>query len=164
MLHEDKQILESYSSEADILNHRQEKIKPILDEFWAYLEKVVPLPGSHLDAAVSYAINHKKQLSMFADSGRLESTNNRGERQIKPFVMARKGFLFADTERGAEASARVFTMVETAKLNNLDVYGYLVFLLSELPKLGAEPTEDQIKPYLPWSDQLPDYCKNQSKI
>ena len=164
MLHEDKQILESYSSEADILNHRQEKIKPILDEFWSYLEKVVPLPGSHLDAAVSYAINHKKQLSMFADSGRLESTNNRAERQIKPFVMARKGFLFADTERGAEASARVFTMVETAKLNNLDVYGYLVFLLSELPKLGAEPTEDQIKPYLPWSDQLPDYCKNQSKI
>ena len=50
------------------------------------------------------------------------------------------------------------------KLNNLDVYGYLVFLLSELPKLGTEPTEDQIKPYLPWSDQLPDYCKNQSKI
>lgn len=101
---------------------------------------------------------------MFADNGRLESTNNRAERQIKPYVMARKGFLFADTERGAEASARVFTMVETAKLNNLYVYGYLVFLLSELPKLGAEPTEDQIKPYLPWNDQLPDYCKNQSKI
>ena len=78
--------------------------------------------------------------------------------------MARKGFLFADTEHGAESSARVFTMVETAKLNNLDVYGYLVFLLSELPKLGAEPTEDQLKPYLPWSAQLPDYCKNQSKI
>ena len=101
---------------------------------------------------------------MFADSGGLESTNNRAECQIKPFVMARKGFLFADTERGAEASTRVFTMVETAKLNNLDVYEYLVFFLSELPKLGAESSEDQIKPYLPWSDQLPDYCKNQSKI
>ncbi len=111
----------------------------------------------------SYAIKHKKQLSLFADSGKLESTNNRAERAVKPFVMAHKNFLFADTERGAETSARVFSVIETAKMNGLDVYGYLVFLLTELLKLGAEHSEDQLKPLLPWSDKIPDYCKNQSK-
>ena len=78
--------------------------------------------------------------------------------------MARKNFLFADTERGAEASARVFSVIETAKMNNLDVYGYLVYLLSELPKFGKEPTREQLEPFFPWSDTLPDYCKNQSKL
>jgi len=163
MLDEDKKILETYSSETDILTHRQEKIKPLLDEFWSCLEKITPAPGSALDKAVAYALSNKEKLCRFADSGRLESTNNRAERAIKPFVMARKNFLFADTERGAEASARVFSVIETAKMNNLDVYGYLVYLLSELPKLGKEPTREQLDPLFPWSNTLPDYCKNQSK-
>lgn len=162
MLNEDKQILDSTSLEEKILEQRQKKVKPILDEFWSYLKTFVPAPGSHLETAVCYAINHKKQLSMFADSGKLESTNNRAERAVKPFVMSRKNFLFSDTEKGADASACVFSIVETAKMNNLDVYGYLLFLLSELPKFGKEPTQQQIESVLPWSDQIPNYCKNKS--
>jgi len=162
MLDEDKKILEGNSLENKISEYRQEKIKPILDEFWSYLETINPAPGSRLQDAVSYALNHKEQLSLFVDSGKLESTNNRAERAVKPFVMARKNFLFSDTERGADASARVFSIIETAKINNLDVYGYLIFLLSELPKFGAEPTEEQIESVLPWSDKIPEYCKNKS--
>lgn len=162
MLGEDKKILKSTSEENEILKHRQEKVKPVLDEFWSYLETVNPAPGSHLDAAVAYAVNHKEQLCLFADSGKIESTNNRAERAIKPFVMARKNFLFSDTERGADASARVFSIIETAKMNNLDVYGYLLFLLTELPKFGGNPTEEQIESVLPWSDKVPGYCKKQS--
>lgn len=69
----------------------------------------------------------------------------------------------AEWNQSRQASARVFSVIETAKMNGLDVYGYLVFLLSELPKLGKEPTREQLDPLFPWSNTLPDYCKNQSK-
>ncbi|WP_156036829.1 transposase domain-containing protein [Ruminococcus sp. HUN007] len=71
--------------------------------------------------------------------------------------------MFADTEKGAEASADVFSIIETAKMNDLDVFGYLNFLLTELPKLGEAPTDEQLACVLPWGEALPDYCRNQSK-
>lgn len=51
------------------------------------------------------------------------------------------------------------TLIETAKRNGLDVYGYLMYLLTALPALGKEPSEESLIPLLPWSDSLPDYCK-----
>ena len=91
--------------------------------------------------------------------GRIAMTNNRAERAVKPFVIARKNFLFSDTSRGAEASALCFSMIESAKLNNLNLYGYLIYLFSELPKLGENPPEEQLNKFLPWSKELPSYCK-----
>ena len=73
--------------------------------------------------------------------GRLELTNNLAERTVKPFVMARKNFLFCDTAKGADASALCFSVIETAKRNVLDPFGYLLFLLQELPKLGENPSD-----------------------
>lgn len=63
------------------------------------------------------------------------------------------------TEKGAKASAATMTVIETAKRNSLDVYGYLLYLLTALPALGKVPSEDSLIPLLPWSDSLPDYCK-----
>ena len=91
--------------------------------------------------------------------GRLELTNNLAERTVKPFVMARRNFLFCDTAKGADASALCFSVIETAKRNGLDPFGYLMFLLQELPKLGPDPAEEQLLPLLPWSPDLPGYCK-----
>ena len=71
----------------------------------------------------------------------------------------RKNFLFSDTEKGAAASAAVMSIIETAKRNELDVYGYLLYLLTVLPKWGADPTETQLKSVMPWSMALPPYCK-----
>ena len=84
---------------------------------------------------------------------------NLAERTVKPFVMARKNFLFCDTAKGADASALCFSVIETAKHNGLDPFGYLLFLLQELPKLGENPTEEQLVPLLPWAESLPEYCK-----
>ena len=81
------------------------------------------------------------------------------ERTVKPFVMARKNFLFCDTAKGADASALCFSVIETAKRNGLDPFGYLLFLLQELPKLGGNPSEEQLAPLLPWAESLPEYCK-----
>lgn len=71
-----------------------------------------------------------------------------------------KNFLFCDTERGAEASARVFTVIECAKLNDLDVFEHLKFLLKTLPQFGKKPTTEQIKSVLPWAESAQKTCKS----
>ena len=67
--------------------------------------------------------------------------------------------LFADTDKGADASARCYSIIESAKLNGLNVFAYLSHLLTELPKLGENPSVEQIDKLLPWADDLPVFCK-----
>ena len=145
--------------EKDIYAERIHKTKPLLEKYWKLLEGTDAPKGSALYKAVNYSLNNKKELEGFLADGRLELTNNRAERAVKPFVIARKNFLFSDTSKGADASALCFSMIETAKLNKLDVYGYLIYLLSELPKLGEQPIKEQLIKLLPWSKTLPEYCK-----
>ena len=96
--------------------------------------------------------------------GRIEMTNNRDERAVKSFVIGHKNFLFADTARGADASARCYSVIQTARMNNLDVYGYLLHLLTELPKFGNQPTDNQLESVMPWSQTLPEYCRKGKPI
>ena len=107
-----------------------------------------------------YSVNQKEQLNNVLLDSRIELTNNLAERAIKPFVVGRKNWLFSDTDKGADASARCYSIIESAKANNLNVFGYLTHLLTELPKLGTEPTTEQLDELLPWSNVLPDYCHN----
>lgn len=72
--------------------------------------------------------------------------------------MGRKNWLFADTNKDADASMMWYSVIESAKLNNLDVYGYLLHLLTELPKLGECPKDDQLDSLMPWAE-LPKFCK-----
>ena len=83
---------------------------------------------------------------------------------LNQFVIGRKNFLFADTSRGADASARCYSVIETARMNNLDVYGYLLHLLTELPKFGNQPTDKQLESVMPWSQTLPNYCRKGKPI
>ena len=76
-------------------------------------------------------------------------TNNLAERTVKTYVINRKNFLFIDTEKGADASEAVMSIIETAKRNNLDVYGNLRYLLIVLPEIGTDLTDDQIKSVMP---------------
>ena len=71
-----------------------------------------------------------------SEDGRLEISNNRAERSIKPFVMDRKNFLFANTPNGAQGSAIIFSMIETAKENGLDPFHYLVWVLQSTPGMN----------------------------
>jgi len=143
----------------EIQKLRDEQSKPVLDAYWSLLESIDAPGGSNLHKAVEYSFNQKKHLENVMLDGRLEFTNNRAERAVKPFVMARKNFLFSDTSKGADASAMCFSIIETAKLNNLNVYGYLTYLLTELPKFGENPTTEQLELVMPWA-LLPDYCRN----
>ena len=142
-----------------ILEMRTEKVKPLLNQVYEIMNTLHPSKNSALGRAVTYAMNQKEKLYLFLKHAEVEMTNNLAERTVKPYVINRKNFLFSDTEKGADASAAVMSIIETAKRNNLDVYGYLLHLLTVLPEWGVSPTDKQIKSVMPWSMALPAYCK-----
>jgi transposase len=100
--------------------------------------------------AVNYCLNQWEKLGGFLEDGRLEIDNNRAERSIKPFVIGRKNWLFANTPSGARASAVLYSMVETAKENGLDPAAYLAHLFRVLPNL-PEHTEAALDALMPWN-------------
>lgn len=142
----------------EVYEQRLKHVKPLLERYWKLLENISAVGGSNLDKAVNYSLNNKKELESFLLDGRLELTNNRAERAVKPFVMGRKNLLFSDTNKGADASMMWYSVIESAKLNHLNVYGYLLHLMTELPKLGEKPEPEQLDRFVPWA-KLPDFCK-----
>lgn len=127
---------------------REAEAVPILVEMKAWLDAAkeqVP-PRSLTGQAIAYALGQWDSLCRYVEDGRLEIDNNRIENTIRPFVLGRKNWLFSDTVRGAEASANLYSLIETAKANGLELYPYLCHLLTELPKAT---TVDEIEALLP---------------
>ena len=91
----------------------------------------------------------KKYLDNYLLDGRLEMTNNLAERSIKPFVMARKNFLFSNTPGGAKASAMAFSLIETARANHLDAYEYLKWVLRKAPDMDLQNHPENAEMLLP---------------
>jgi len=141
---------------------RQELSKPVLDEFFAWAESLTVLPKSPVGAAVQYALSQRKYLERYLKDGRLEISNNRAERSIKPFVIDRKNFLFANTPRGATASAIMFSIIETAKENGLNPFEYLTYIFKTAPNLTAADLVSA-ESLLPWNVTLPEYGQSQKK-
>lgn len=114
---------------------RQEKAGPRLQEFNEWLKKWAPAvpPRSLLGKAISYSLNQWPRLIRYLENGLLHPDNNLAENAIRPFVVGRKNWLFSDTPAGAEASARLYSLVETAKANDIDPYWYLRYLFDQLP-------------------------------
>jgi Transposase and inactivated derivatives len=135
---------------------RQECAKPILDEFLSWLKSTASSVGSgNLGKAIKYALNQWPWFINYLHDGRVEISNNRAENAIRPFVIGRKNFLFANTPKGAQASAMLFSVIETAKANDLDPYKYLVFVLTELSK----GTDHNYEDYIPGGSRVPDSCR-----
>jgi transposase len=128
---------------------RQEKLKPKLIELrnWTLEVKDRVPPKSLTGKAVGYLDNQWAKLFRVLDDGRLELSTNGVERAIRPFVIGRKGWLFADTPRGATASARLYSLVETAKANGVEPFAYLdqVFTM-----LAREDDSIDYATLLPW--------------
>ena len=95
---------------------------------------------------------------LFLDHPEVEMTNNLAERTVKPFVIDRKNFLFSATDKGADASALFMSVIETAKRNGLNVFGYLSYLMLVLPSWGKTPSDEQLDSIMPWSAALPETC------
>jgi len=114
---------------------RQEASEPLMEEFFAWANSCNAVPKSPVGKATYYALSQRKYLERYLLDGRLKISNNRAERSIKPFVIGRKNFLFANTPRGAMASAVIYSIIETAKENRLNPYDYLTYILKRAPNL-----------------------------
>ena len=135
---------------------RQEQAKPILDEFhtWLNAQHIMKNPFGQ---AVTYMLDQWKYLIRYLLDGRLEISNNRAERSIKPFVIGRKNFLFANTPRGAKASAVMFSIIETAKENGLNPYTYLSYIFANAPNWNIRNDLNMLQLLMP--NSVPDSCK-----
>ena len=133
---------------------------PVLTEFkeWLAERSITVLPTGATGKAIRYCINHWEKLNHFLLDGRLEIDNNRAERSIKPFVIGRKNWLFANTPRGATASATIYSIVETAKENGLNPFEYLKYVFEQLPNIDCtDPAA--VDKLLPNSVDLPPHVR-----
>jgi transposase len=135
---------------------RQLESKPIALAFFAWANDLLPtLPDKgKLREAVGYAVNQKERLMSFLLDGRIEISNNRAERSIRPFTIGRNNWLFAYSPKGAEASAVIYSIVETAKANGLVPFKYLQFLFETLPNIPNAQFID----CLPWNPIVQQRC------
>jgi transposase len=140
---------------------RAERSRPVLDAYstWLHQQRSRTMPKSLLGQAIAYSLNQWQKLTAFLKDGRLEIDNNRSERSIKPFVIGRKNWLFANTPRGATASAAIYSVIETAKENKLHPFEYLKYLFEQLPQLANLKDSAALQPFMPWSPTLPDSCR-----
>lgn len=138
---------------------RLELEKPILEAFWCWLESLNVLKGSALAKAVTYATNQKKYMENYLLDGRCALSNNSAENAIRPFTVGRKNWLFADTPKGATASAAVYSIIETAKANGLNVYTYLEYLLLYMPDTDWQNHPEELEDLMPWSEAVQAECK-----
>ena len=141
---------------------RLEHEKPIVDALYQWIDTLNPVKGSKLATAVTYAKNQRESLENFFKDGRLELSNSAAERRAKCYVMGRKNFLFHDTVDGAEASAIIYSLVETARENGLNIYQYLYLVLLYMPDYQNEP--DGIEDMMPWSEFMRARCSKVDKI
>ena len=144
---------------------RQKHSKPIVDKFFNWVNKTLKekiIANKKLKKALIYAQNQQKELSEFLNDGNIPLSNNVAERSIRPFAIHRKNWMFADTIAGAKANATFYSIIESAKVNKLNIYKYLKYLLEELPQ-KEYLNEEVLKDYLPWSEKLPADIRNYSE-
>ena len=153
-------------SSKERLQFRQETIKPQVEDFFAWVKQQVAeckvLPKSKTGEGLNYIINQEKYLKVFLENGDVPMDNSASERSIRTFCLGKKNWMFHNTANGASSSALVYSISETAKLNNLRPYYYFKYILTELPKLCDE--KGNIDPakldyLMPWSATLPEECR-----
>ena len=129
---------------------RQQLAQPVLDDLKAWLEKnSTRVPRDSLTyKAIQYTLNQWELLIGYLADGRLNISNALAENAIRPFAVGRRNWLFADTPRGAKASATTYSLIETAKANGVEPFAYLHHVLQHI---GNARTVEDIEALLPWN-------------
>lgn len=138
------------------LKQRQAVIKPLVDAFFAYLKTINVSKKDKFGDAVRYALNQEKYLRVFLTDGDVPIDNNASERAIRGFCIGKKNWQMIDTIHGAKSSAIIYSIVETAKANNLKPFDYVQYLLEEIPKHMNDKDCSFLEDLLPWSEKLPE--------
>ena len=156
--------LSDLSSE-DRITQRQLVVKPLVDAFFAYLKQIsskTPQNGK-VKEAFTYALNQERYLRVFLEDGDVPIDNNASERAIRGFCIGKKNWEMIDTINGATSSAIIYSIAETAKVNNLKPYDYFEYLLTEIPKHEDDTNTDFLEALLPWSATLPEHIRKPVK-
>ena len=146
--------LDALSSD-ERLQQRQAVIKPLVDAFFAYLKTMKVSKKDKFGDAVGYALNQEKYLRVFLTDGDVPIDNNASERAIRGFCIGKKNWQMIDTINGARTSAIIYSIVETAKANQLKPFDYVQYLLEEIPQHMEDTDYSFLEDLLPWSEKLP---------
>lgn len=144
---------------------RQKQSRPVVDALFEWLHSMEDSVdrSSLIGDAILYTLNQEPYLRRYLDDGHLSIDNNSAERAIKNFAVGRRNWLFAKSIRGADASAVVYSITETALLNRLKPYVYLTYVLDQIRQMGPFPKPDELERLLPWSDDLPEEFRTKNR-
>ena len=147
-------------SPRDRKRQRQLVLKQKVDDYFAWVKVKYDqvTHNSTIGKALAYSINQEKYLRKFLDDGNIPLDNNYAEQAIRPFTIGRKNFTIIESDNGANASAVMYSIAETAKANGINTYKYFELLLSEIPKHMEDRNRDFIDDLLPWSDRVQKEC------
>lgn len=155
------------SSLEERLDNRKNSVKPLVDEYFAWLKSLQGSPeidqSSKTAKAVNYSINQEAYLRLFLTDAMIPLDNNDAERSIRAFCIGKKNWQIIDSKQGAEASAMYYSIAETVKANNLKPYEYFRHVLEQMLLHLDDKPEEYISDLAPWSDKLPEYCKKRNK-
>lgn len=161
----EKEIRKKNKGHDAIKKARDKKERPVVEAFFAWLDKQKPVKGSRFAKAVTYCQNRRQDLMTYLEDGRCSLSNNLTEQGCKAFVIGRKNWLFSDRPVGAATSAIIYSLVQTAKLNGVNPYYYLRYVLE---KMSSYPTCDKLSEQdlaglMPWSDKVGDAIREYEK-
>ena len=163
------QIAQIYKAEEALKNlsaeerqtRRHKEVLPLVEAYfaWVHAQDPATILSEKTRDGLKYSLNQEKYLKVFLENGEVPIDNSATERAIRPFTIGRANWHIIDTIHGAQASAVIYSLVETAKANNLKIYEYLKHLLTELPKHMDNTSLDFLEDLLPWSENLPEECR-----
>jgi hypothetical protein len=142
------------------LEKRNETVRPLIDEYYEFVDGIDtsdPSISNRLKDALNYSKNQKGPLCKFLTDGNIPIDNGAAERHIRPFTIGRNNFMFCNTIDGAESMAIMYTIVETAKANNANVYYYLKYILDKMPSHMEGTDTSFLKSMMPWSEEYREY-------
>ena len=147
------------------LKERQSSIKPLVEEYFAWVKEILAdhkiIPKGETAKGLQYSVNQEKYLKVFLTDGEVPIDDSACERALRNFTIGRKNWVTINTVRGAQASAIIYSLTETARANQLNVYYYIKHLLTELPQLidkNGNIEQSMLEPLMPWSQTLPADC------
>ncbi len=164
MLYKIEEMIRDKSPE-ERYEERQKQAKPLLEAFFEWIHTLEDSVdrSSLIGEAVLYTLNQEVYLKRYLEDGHLSIDNLAAERALKNFAIGRRNWLFAKSIRGAQASATVYSVTETAMLNGLKPYNYLTYVMERMKEFGPFPEKEAMRELLPWSNSLPADCHSKLK-
>jgi hypothetical protein len=156
--HEENQLKDLNSEDRTAI--RKEKVEPKVNQFFEYihsLEESAEIFSDRMNKAITYAVNQEEHLRRFLTDGNISIDNGHAERVIRSYSVGRSNWLFADTISGAKVNAMMYSLVETAKANHVNVRCYLRYLFEEIPKHLKQSDKNFLEDMVPWSDAYHSY-------